>query len=320
MPRENGKRGKGRTDEDTQGTVRKIFTKRGSRLTNKTIIFIFVCETVGILELLHTLFTLCSKMPEDTKMEEESPKTEEKPKEEKPETPPLPPLEAAARRLERLLGGGLSDTDRDLHTYTNPVKVVRRWLGTASGAAGNATFEDIAAAAATVLDPEGPCAKGRSLIAANNDAVMDIDSSSKQLGFLTTSSSREVEAWLISLSVRLLWKEKKFAEAFDLVQKGIEILLEHLNVASTNLTSLSGVSTSSLFPPLARMYRYRSLVAEEMKNNEIIASLRQDMIKAHNLACLRRDVDCQATLLNLMLRDLLLHSQSKFVSLGVTAV
>lgn len=244
-------------------------------------------------------------------MEEETPKTEETPKgEEKPETPPLPPLEAAARRLERLLGGGLSEKDLHLHTYTNPAKVVRRWLGTASGAAGNATFEDIASAASTVLDPEGPCASGRKLLITDNDAVMDVDSSSsKQLGFLTIASSREVESWLISLSVRLLWKEKKFTAAFDLAQKGIAILLEHLNVASTNLTSLSGVSTSSLFPPLARMYRYRSLVAEEMKNHEIIASLRQDMIKAHNLASLRRDVDCQATLLNLMFRDLLLHSQ-----------
>jgi hypothetical protein len=261
-------------------------------------------------------------MVEDAKMEEETPKTEETPKvEEKPETPPLPPLEAAARRLERLLGGGLSEKDRHLHTYTNPAKVVRRWLGTASGAAGNATFEDIASASATVLDPEGPCANGRKLLITGNDAVMDVDSSSsKQLGFLTIASSREVESWLISLSVRLLWKEKRYTVAFDLVQKGIAVLLEHLNVASTNLTSLSGVSTSSLFPPLARMYRYRSLVAEEMKNHEITASLRQDMIKAHNLACLRRDVDCQATLLNLMLRDLLLHSQSKFFSSFVNAV
>jgi hypothetical protein len=64
---------------------------------------------------------------------------------------------------------------------------------------------------------------------------------------------------------------------------------------------------------LARMYRYRSLVAEAINDQETTASLRQDMVKAHNLASLRRDVDCQATLLNLLLRDLLLHSQSKLV-------
>jgi hypothetical protein len=64
---------------------------------------------------------------------------------------------------------------------------------------------------------------------------------------------------------------------------------------------------------LARMYRYRSLVAEAINDQETItASLRQDMVKAHNLASLCRDVDCQATLLSLLLRDLLLHSLASF--------
>ena len=250
-------------------------------------------------------------MEDAKKSEDKTPENEET---EKPETPPLPPLEAAARRLERLLGGGLSEEDRHLHTYTNPAKVVRRWLGTASGAAGKATAQDIAAAATTLLDPEGPCSNGRNLLATGttSDSPMEVESSAAKdvSGFLTMASAREVESWLFSLSVRLLREEKKFQEAFDLVEKGIGILLGHLNVASTILTS-SGVSTSSLYPTLARMYRYRSLVAEEMKNPDIIVNLRQDMAKAHNLACLRRDVDCQATLLNLMLRDLLLHSQGE---------
>jgi hypothetical protein len=256
-------------------------------------------------------------MVEDTKMEEAAKpeeKTEEETKEtkEKEVTPPMPPLEAAARRLERLLGGGLSEKDRDFHTYTNPAKIVRRWLGTASGASGNATFDEISAAAAVLLDPEGACATGRQLLILDNDgAVMEVEGSSKPLGYLTKASSREVESWLMSLSIRLLWKEKKHTDTFDLVQRGITILLDHLHVASTKLTSISGVSTSSLFPLLARMYRYRSLVAEGLKDTEIDASLRQDMIKAHNMACLRRDVDSQATLLNIMLADLLNHSQSK---------
>ena len=54
-----------------------------------------------------------------------------------------------------------------------------------------------------------------------------------------------------------------------------------------------------------------ALVAEEIANPELDANLRQDMVKAHNMACLRRDVDSQATLLNLMLHDLLKNSQSK---------
>ena len=259
-------------------------------------------------------------MTEDAKMvDDTSPaKTEqEKKPAEDAETAPIPPLEAAARRLERLLGGGLSDKDRHLHTYTNPAKVVRRWLGTASGAAGNATPDDISNAAAALLDPAGPCAVGRRLLILDNDGIMEVDAASEKLGFLSMASSREVESWLISLSVRLLWKEKKYTDAFDLVQRGITILVGHLEVASTKLTSLSGVSVSSLFPPLARMYRYRSLVAEALKDAEIDASLRQDMVKAHNTACLRRDVDCQATLLNLMLRDLLNNSQSRLSDLFI---
>ena len=60
----------------------------------------------------------------------------------------MPPLEAAARRLERLL------SEQVLDFYTNPVKVVRRWLGTSSGAAAGATSAvDISSAVATLLDP-----------------------------------------------------------------------------------------------------------------------------------------------------------------------
>ncbi len=226
----------------------------------------------------------------------------------------MPPLEAAARRLEKLLGGGVHDKRKVLHTYANPAKVVRRWLGTASGAAGKAIVADIAFAAGVLLDPNGPSSAGRKLLVASSDVSMEVEapSATESPKFLTVASAREVESWLLSLSVRVLWKEKNFREAFDLAQKSIFILLGHLEVASMNITSLSGVSTSSLFPLLARMYRYRSLSAEELNDVQITTSVRQDMSKAHNLACLRRDVDCQATLLNLMLRDLLRHSQSKY--------
>ncbi len=221
-----------------------------------------------------------------------------------------PPLEAAARRLERLLGGGLSEKDRLLHAYSNPTKVVRRWLGTSSGAAAQATSDDVVQAATRLLDPQGPCAAGRQLLVAQV-AVMDMEveneksgDTTKDIKYLSSSiSSREVESWLLSLQVRLLWKDKKYTEALDLAQKGITILLQHLDSFTTTRT---GVSASSLFPLLARLYRYRSLVAESLRS---IPGLRQDMVNAHNMACLRRDVDSQATLLNLMLRDLLNGSQ-----------
>lgn len=238
--------------------------------------------------------------------------------EEKPSAPPMPPLEAAGRRLERLLGGGLSDKDRMLHTYSNPGKVVRRWLGTASGAAGGATLEDISAAAAKLLDPSGPCATGRALLGADQaSSAMEIDETAaedkkgaaKAPGFLSSSADREVESWLISLMVRILLKNGKAKEAFDLSQKGIEIIMNHLNTSAMKITSVSGVSATSLYSLLARMFRFRSLVAESLKDPAMAAALRQDMARAHNMACLRRDVDCQATLLNLMLRDLLNSSQ-----------
>ncbi|CAB9505390.1 Probable 26S proteasome non-ATPase regulatory subunit 3 [Seminavis robusta] len=248
----------------------------------------------------------------------DSEKKEEKDKGKKEEenaAPPLPPLEAAGRRLERLLGGGLSDKDRTLHTYSNPGKVVRRWLGTASGASGGATLEDISAAATKLLDPAGRCSAGRVLLKAETAAetAMDVEGAEtpkmKEAGYLSSSADREVEGWLISLMVRLLWKDNKFSEAFALAQKGIDILMGYLNASALKITSMSGVSAASLYPLLARMFRFRSLVAESLNDPAVAASLRQDMARGQNMACLRRDVDCQATLINLMLQDLLNNAQ-----------
>ena len=228
-----------------------------------------------------------------------------------------PPLEAAARRLERLLGGGTSS-----NTYGNPVKVARRWLGTASGASGEATSSDIVAAATSLLDPAQDDDRTRSLLLAievvsaaasmevEGEVEVEVEEQPKEK-FLSTSSRREVESWLLSLQVRILWKEEKYSEAMDLVEKGIAILLEQVTIAAKKLTSTAGGSVDSLFPLLARLYRYRSLIADAMKDPAVTSGLRQVMAKAHNMACLRRDVDSQATLLNLMLRDLLLHSQGE---------
>ena len=179
-------------------------------------------------------------------------------------------------------------------------------------------MEDISSAAGVLLDPDGVCAPGRKLLVTTEGvASMEVDSSTeaaattKALGYCTAGAAREVESWLITLAIRLLWKENKMQEAFSLAQNGIAIVMNHLDVAATKLTSLSGISTSSLFPLLARLYRYRSWVGEHLGDAAQTTMLREDLVKAHNLACLRRDVDSQATLLNLMFRDLLLHSQSK---------
>jgi hypothetical protein len=258
-------------------------------------------------------------MGEDTKMTDKAtegtPKVEKKTEEE--ETPPVivvPALEAAAKRLDRLVGGGIVDKDEMLHSYTNPAKIVRRWLGTSSGASSDASSEDISSAAAVLLDPSGPCARGRELLHAGAAAstAMEVETEKVEgAGYLTAASEREVESWLISLAVRLLWKDGKYSEAFKLSQDGIDILMSHLDQASLRITSVSSASSSSLFPLLARMYRLRSLAAESQGDATIAANLRVDMAKAHNMATLRRDVDSQATLLNCMLRDLLRNKQGK---------
>jgi hypothetical protein len=241
-----------------------------------------------------------SKKEEDTPMKVEV-------KEEETIAPVLPPLEAAARRLERLLGGG-----KDNHSYINPAKIVRRWLGTASGAAGSATLESISEAATALLDPQGASTEGIVLLTATAGGAMDTEDTKQEIKYLTKTSEREVETWLLSLMVRLVWKEKKFTEAFDLAEKTVAILTKHVEVSASNVTNAAGPTMSSLFPVLARMYRYRSLVAESLTENpQIVDGLRGDMIKAHGMACLRRDIDSQATLLNLMLHDLLNASQGK---------
>jgi len=254
-------------------------------------------------------------MSEDVKMEESSTVEKELQGEEKDAkllASVVPPLEAAARRLERSLGGGLRETESALHTYANPTKAVRRWLGTASGAAGEASLADIGAAAVALLDPKGSCATGRKLLAGYASS-MQVDAKEEEVptGYLTAASEREVEGWLLSLSIRLLIKSQKLAEALSLVEESVKIILGHLDIASTKLSTMSRASSSSLFPLLARMYRYRSLVAEAIGDVQASAAIRADMSTGHNLACLRRDVDSQATLLNLMLRDLLNHSQGK---------
>lgn len=229
----------------------------------------------------------------------------------------IPPLEAAAHRLERLLGGGSkADNDRALDFYTNPVKVVRRWLGTSSGAAIGVTVDDIKDAAFKLLDPAGPCAIGRSLIVAEYDppVAMDSDDDKPTSSYVSQASAREVESWLISLALRLLWKQGKFTEAFDVAEKGIAIILSHLEEASLRITSSAVGSASSLFPLLARIFRLRSLVAESINSPSIDMKMRADMAKSHSMATLRRDVDSQATLLNCMLRDLLRHSQGTYSS------
>lgn len=269
-------------------------------------------------------------------------------KEETTPPPPLaavPPLVAAAQRLERLLGKRGLDLDQQQrlppqrqqalppqpqqqHFYTNPVKVVRRWLGTSSGAAAAATVADVQAAARILLDPAGPSAAGRRLLSAGGGgrepppppATAATDTGVPP-GYLTLAASREIELWLISLAVRLLWRQHAdrgpeaqppspttttgtaaAANALALAEQGLALGLHHVDAAA------AAGGASSLFPLVARLYRFQALAAELQA-----AAGRHGTTAAHqaqhNLATLRRDVDSQATLLNAMLRELLRNAQ-----------
>lgn len=205
-----------------------------------------------------------------------------------------PPLEAAARRLDRLLGGAITKD-----AYSNPSKVVKRWLGTSSGASGKATLADISLAAKNLI-PEA--SSGYQLLkdlSSGTNAGMDVEteaSSEESPNKLSNASTVEVETWLLSLAVRILWKQSNHTQAYALVTQGISTLVVYLEHKTKN----------SLFPLLARLYRYRSLVAESLPPSP---TLRADMIMAHGAACLRRDADSQATLLNLLLADLIASNQ-----------
>jgi hypothetical protein len=240
-------------------------------------------------------------MVEDTKMKEEAEQKKGVSTKEIKEVVVVPPLTAAALRLEKML----SDTALDF--YTNPAKVVRRWLGTSSGAAASAsTAADISAAAASLLAPDS--CPGRELLvvvtSGSAPTAMDTDDEvgdkKEEEKVYLKAAAQQVESWLISLAVRLLWREEKFQEALHLSQRGIEIASAYLE---------DGTTKQSLFPLLARLFRLRALVAESVP--QIVVSLASDHAKAHNLATLRRDVDTQATLMNCMLRDLLRHKQGK---------
>lgn len=246
-------------------------------------------------------------------------------------------LESAANRLERLLSpsyngsniksktkssSSSTTTPAASHSHSNPAKIVKRWLGTSSGVASptaTSSLSDISKAAKALLDPNGSSATGRDLLIQltddADDVTMDIDdketSEKENEPQYLQASAREVEAWLLSLAIRLLWTKSKHQAAAQLSQKALNILTTHLRESTSQATESSSTvalvdgegSYQSLYPLLARLYRYQSLLAEKCASEGV--EQRVELAYAHRMAVLRRDVDTQATLLNLMLRELL---------------
>jgi len=225
--------------------------------------------------------------------------------------------------------------------HSNPCKIVKRWIGTSSNAASKASPHDISTAARILLSPTGTSATGRDLLLQltallpptpsptppkdGDDETMEENTTPDPPSTVPTahlvSSSREVEAWLLSLAVRALWKGGRDEDASLLAGKALVLVSTHLEEAMDGNAS-GGGSKSALYPLLARLYRYRSLAVERCAGADGGGGVgwggegqRAELAYAHRMAVLRRDVDTQATLLNLMLRDLLNASQGEFKDL-----
>jgi len=130
------------------------------------------------------------------------------------------------------------------------------------------------------------------------DAAAETTSSKKN--YYLKNGEREVQAWLLSLIIRLLYRSNNYKVAFDISTKSLVIIQNHL--------LSSKYPSTSLYPLLARLYRYHCLIAESFKEaNE--TSLYESLIAAHRIACLHLDIDTQSTILNLLLRSLLASHQ-----------
>lgn len=241
-------------------------------------------------------------------------------------------LSSASRRLERLLGGnnGPNVSKSSLAAagkksavdaattmiHSNPSKIVKRWLGTSSGLSSKLSLADISLTAEKLLDPAGASATGRDILyqlsppAEKMETEGEDSTEEKEEKFLE-ASSREFEAYLLSLAIRSLWSQgqSSMQQAFELSVKAIQIVSTHIENAEAIPHTMTGAvsgSASGLFPLLARLYRYQGLVSESIGSGFFIqGDRREQLVHAHRMAVMRRDVDTQATLLNLMLRELL---------------
>lgn len=254
-------------------------------------------------------------------------------------TPKYPPVEAAARRLERLFGGTSTPSANAAapQSLIQQPKILKKWLGSSSGTAGKATLAQIASCAERTLDPAGICATGRELLmglvseeerAAVLKEFKDADKkddkkegekdeeksdemeedAKEEVPVYLVKSAREVESWLVTLATRIQWRAKNYEAAYEWSGKGLKILDAHLG----EVTSSSSDSVGGLYPLLARLLRYRSLTLESLPENTRsahVATQRSELAGRHTTSVLRRDADVSATVLNIMLRDLLAGDQ-----------
>jgi 26S proteasome regulatory subunit N3 len=120
----------------------------------------------------------------------------------------------------------------------------------------------------------------------------------------------EVESYLLSLAIRILFRNNESEKALELSIKAIQITNLHMAEMSKNTYGVG--SANGLYPLLSRLFRFQSLVAESCAPGyHLEQGKRGELVNSHRLAVIRRDVDTQATLLNIMLRDLLNANQGE---------
>jgi hypothetical protein len=126
----------------------------------------------------------------------------------------------------------------------------------------------------------------------------------------TTETSREKLGQADTRLERLLFRSKEYTKALELSNNAIKITNVHM--AETSKNNYGVGNASSLYPLLARLYRLQSLVAEKCAPGYHLEQVKKgELVNAHRLAVIRKDVDTQAVLLNIMLRDLLNANQSE---------
>lgn len=240
-------------------------------------------------------------------------------------------LVQAVNRLERTLASqaafksGEKDTDAVIEAATtlihsNPSKIVKRWLATSSGTASEATLADVSFVAKTKLNPMANSTMGRDLLMqlspqpeemqteGDTEVMADVEAAEEMQPKYAKAASREVECYLLTLAIRLLWRQNEAAKALELSIKALQITTLRMEEASRNTYGVG--KANGLYPLLARLYRYQSLVAEVCSPGfHLEQAQRGELVNAHRMAVIRRDVDTQATLLNIMLKDLLNANQ-----------
>ena len=232
-------------------------------------------------------------------------------------------LVQAATRLERLLSNqSVKPMDQDAVTdavieaattliHSNPSKIVKRWLGTSSGTAANADLADVSFVAKTMLNPLSTNATGRDLLMqlSPTPEEMQTDADEAEPKYLEAAAC-EVESYLLSLAIRILFRNNESEKALELSIKAIQITNLHMAEMSKNTYGVG--SANGLYPLLSRLFRFQSLVAESCAPGyHLEQGKRGELVNSHRLAVIRRDVDTQATLLNIMLRDLLNANQGE---------